>query len=200
MVRLHSLALALVVIAGGFFEQGCTSGYMKEKGGDLLEGLVERGKELVKNEMAAALPALEEKALAFAEKKLAEREAKDLATIDAQLALLGSIDSVTGLLTAKTWRDFDADHDGHPSSGELLKMGAYVSAEGMKRVMAGTMSKDTFLGMEKTTGVASTSLLGGAIATWAITNRRKKAVPDASPQKPVAAGPPPPLPPAPNPA
>lgn len=192
MARWQSLLVALVMIAGGFFEQGCT-GFAKGAGGDAMEGLWEKGKELVKSEIAAAVPALEEKLLAVAEKKIAEREAKDLATIDAQLVLLATVDPITGMSTAKTSRDFDADHDGHLSPAEQLRVGAFITTEGWKRVQAGTMTKETFLGMEKTTGVSLASLLGGTAATAAIMRRRKDsatvAKPAGDPPKPSPAPP-----------
>lgn len=172
MPRWKGIAVALLAIAGGFFESGCS---LRGTAAEFAEGALEKGKEWVKNEVAAAVPALEEKALDFLEKKIAEREQKDMATIDAQLALLCTVDPATGLTSAKVWRDFDADRDGHLTPGENLKLLAFVSVEGLKRVQAGTMTKETFFGMEKSVGVAAASLaVGGGGGAWIANRRRKK--------------------------
>lgn len=173
MHRLGSLLIALVAVVGGFFEQGC-AGSVKDRAGDALEAAWEKGKELIKNEVASALPAVEEKVLAAAEKKLQEQEQKSLASIDAQLALLGTVDPATGMTSAKVWRDFDADRDGHLSAAENLKLLAFVSVEGLKRVQGGTMSKDTFLGMEKNTGIAVAGLGAVQVGMLGIEARRRR--------------------------
>lgn len=189
MKRWQSLVMVLAVVAGGFFSGGCS---LKGTAADLAEGALERGKEWIKNEVTAALPALEEKALAFAEKKLAEREAKDLASIDAQLALLGTVDPATGITASKIWRDFDADRDGHLTPGESLKLAAFVTVEGWKRVQAGTMTKETYLGMEKSVGVGLASLAVGGAGGMAVANRRRKRADAAAAAKPPSTPPPPP--------
>ncbi len=186
MKRWQSCLVALVAIAGGFFEQGCA---VRGMAGEAALAALEKGKEWVKNEVAAAAPALEEKLLAAAEKKLAEQEQKSLASIDAQLVPLGILDMATGVVVTKTWKDFDADHNGHLEPGESLRVAAYITTEGWKKVQAGQMDKSTFIGMEKNTGIAVTAL--GAVQAGMIgiqARRRKRQAAATAPAPTPAAG------------
>lgn len=197
MGRCHGLVFVLLMAIGGSFNTGCTS-YVKDKGSELLEGLVEKGKEIVKNEVAAALPGIEAKLLDIAEKKAKEANQKSLDAINVVLAQVPVIDVLTGLSTQRTWRDFDADRNELIDAGEGFKIQAFVTAEGIKRVQAGTMTASTFLGLEKDAAISGA---GGAVtgaAILAIANRRKKRGEAAAANPPKPAAPPDPKSPVPS--
>lgn len=144
MTRLKGAILILLVIFGGSFSTGCTAAQRAE--------LMDEAKEYV----AKQVPLITEKAVALAEAKLKEKEAKTLAALDAQLAQQKQmvIDPETGLAAevVKKWQDFDDDKDGSLSPGESVKASTFIMTRLAQRVAAGEISKGDAADQAKDTG------------------------------------------------
>jgi len=154
-----------------YFHTELVPGLKKEMGGladAAKDAAVNAGKDLLKDGI--------ETAKTYVDEKLAEKEKKELHAIDEQLAKLAEPDPDTGVLMSKTWRDFDADKDGHLSPGELAALNFYVGKKAYGR--------DDFMTIMKATG-ASSLVLGGIFGAGKL---RKKKPPEA------VAGPAPPGP------
>lgn len=175
-------AMGLMLSVLAMSSVGC-SAYLKEKAQELAEAGLERGKEVIKNELQQVLPKLEEKLTAIAEKKLLEREAKTNAEFDAALLKVAPTDQTTGAKAARIWKDFDADRDGHLSPVEIARLTAYIMVEGPKRVSDGGLTAEEWSATQKgTAGTAGTAAL--AAAAWYGLKRRK----DSLAKKAQAAG------------
>jgi hypothetical protein len=194
MVRWKAFVLVAAVVIGGFFNVGCR-GLIKDRAGDAMEGLLERGKEWVKAEVATALPKIEEKLEAIAEKKLLEQEEKYNAAFDVHLAKVAPDDPVTGGKAAKTWKDFDIDKSGHLEPLEVGRVTAYILTEGPKRVAEGKISAEEWSDTQKNVAKGGTAAAAIATAALYVRNRRKKK--EAQGKTEVAAAGPEPKPPGP---
>jgi hypothetical protein len=116
-------ALAILTLLGSitFFSYGCTVAQRKEllmEAGEAAVAVAKaEGEKILKNVLEELM------------RKAAEKEKEQLAILDAQLAKVAKPDSETGVLQAKTWKDFDADKDTHLSPTELASLTAYVAKE-----------------------------------------------------------------------
>jgi hypothetical protein len=191
MCRGATFLVVLAVLIGGFFSGGCS---LKGVAAEAAEGGYEKLKELIKNEVSGALPGLEAKLEAIAEKKLAEQEAKGFAIFDAELAKVAPPDPVTGGKTAKTWKDFDVDKNGHLEPLEVGRISAYVLLEGKKRFDEGAITKEEWSETQKNTAKGGGIL--GAVAIGAFALKKRKEARDKAAKASASAGPDP-KPPAP---
>lgn len=184
MTRNQKLATILSALLITFFNYGCTSAQRHE--------LLMDAKEIVVKELKDQLPKLKDAAIeastAFAEKKLAEAEAKKLTELDLALAQLKieKEDPDTGMkeTIVKTWKDFDEDKSGTLSSIEAVKLGGWIGAETARRVAAGQMSKDEAGRIGKSSAATLAGLLLILMGKRAVTAVAKKKAP--APATPAA--------------
>ena len=172
-----------------FFNYGCTAAELKASFAEVKKEFKDYAKEVVLPQALAA-------ATKMAEEKLAAEEQKKLAQLDESLAALGSVDPDTGMLSAKTWRDFDVDKDGKPDASEIAMVTRYIATEVGKRVASGEMSKDEASKMVKNSGFTLTALLALFMARRGMNKMRKKKPADAALAAGADPGPAPPQPPS----
>jgi hypothetical protein len=174
MRHLQTVALALAVLLGGFFSSGCS---LEQKAADFLEA---KAKELG--------PILEKRATDAANTAIAAKNTKELAALDAQLALIHLKDQ-DGNDYVKTWKDFSADHgaSGSLAPGEIAKAGLFIAQNTAKSVLSGEITKQQGAQRLKDGGTAlgALGLLG---LLWA--GIKKLANKGAPAPAPVAAAPP----------
>jgi hypothetical protein len=120
--------LTLLIVFGGLFNEGCS---LEQKAADFLEAKV---KELG--------PILEKRAADAADKAIKAKSDKELAALDAQLALIHLKDD-QGNDLVKTWKDFSADHgaSGSLAPGEIAKAGLFIAQNTAKAVATGEITK-----------------------------------------------------------
>lgn len=165
--------LAAAVLALAYALSGCAA--VKQQAKDYGAELKEAGvafyrdvKEEVKKEVAARLPELEQAALDIVtkalEKQAAELKAKELAKLDAQLALFPTTttDELTGVETTvvKTWKDFDADGDGDLNEKEVAALGKEHGVALALAVAKGEISSGQAAQHATGTGLSIAAILG----------------------------------------
>lgn len=177
-MRCLTMALPiLLAICSTFFNTGCTTAQRK----DLMDE--------VKLYAADEFGKLKEKVTSEFEKKVADEETKRLAALDQQLATFGTKDPETGILTQKTWKDFDLDHDGHLSIGETVSVTTYIGTQIAKRVASGEMDKAAAGNAAKSSGATIAVLAALALGRRGVQKIAGKGAPP--PAGPVPPRPPP---------
>lgn len=187
--RKNSIWTVILLACFTFFSYGCTAAQRQE----LLE---EAAQNFKKYATETILPGALKAATDMADKKLAAAEEKKLAQLDESLAALGSVDPDTGMLSSKTWRDFDASKDGKLDSSELAKAGKYIAVEIGKRVASGEMSKGEAGKIAKNSGITLAALLAILMGRRGMDKMRKKKPEDKALAAGATVGPTPPLPPS----
>lgn len=159
-----------------FFHQELVPSLKEEMG-----GLADAAKDAAVNAGKDLLAKGIDQAKDYVDTKLKEKEAKELKLIDEQLAKLAEPDPETGILTAKTWQDFDGDRDGHMNPGELAALNLYVGKKAFGR--------DDFMTIVKAVG-GSSLVLGGIWGGGKLVKRKRP--PNGQPVGPAPPGPAPP--------
>ncbi len=171
-------ALVLSILCLTFFSGGCSAAQRKE--------LLDEVKLYASDEIAKALPGLKDQAGKFAQDKIDALETAQKANLDTQLATINDTDA-SGAVVHKTWKDFDADHDGHLSPSELAAATTYVTTQ----IAKGHANKATTKGALGAIGLLLLAYLGRRGATALLTPK-----PGTTPPAPGGT-PPSPTPPAP---
>lgn len=185
-----STALIPILLAfGSFFEMGCTGAQLKEAGAQLMEGVSAKLKEELPKLKEAAVEEAKKiaeeglkKAAAIAEAKMKEQEERHKTTLNEQLKHYATEDPETGMLTSKTWKDFDADKDDVLDEVEIAKISGYLMTQSAKKGELGTAGKGA--------GGALAALLAIALARRGVNKFAKKPAPVGSgPPAPAGATP-----------
>jgi hypothetical protein len=153
-----------------FFSYGCTTA---QRAALLKEGF-ESAKEYFAENAGKWKDAAVEAAVAAADKKIAEREAAELKALDSQLAQFPMVDAETGVVTVRTWKNFDENNNGKLEENELAKVAAFVMSQTAKKVAAGEMSKDEAGKTAKQTGVTLAALMALLLAKRGVDKFAKK--------------------------
>jgi hypothetical protein len=162
--RLAAPVLALLILSLAFFSGGCSASQRKE--------LMDEVKAYASDEIAKALPGLKDQAGKFAQDKIDALEAAQNANLDSQLATINDTDA-SGAVVHKTWKDFDADHDGHLSPSELATATTYVTTQ----IAKGHASKATTKGALGAIGLLLLAYLGRKGAAVLLTPKPPAAPP-----------------------
>jgi hypothetical protein len=159
-----------------WFHEDLVPGLKEEMGGladAAKDAAIDAGKGLINDGI--------EQAKEYVDKKLAEKEKAELAKIDEQLAKIAEPDPDTGVMMAKTWRDFDSDRDDHLSPGELAALNLYVGKKAWGRDDMATILK----------AVGGSSLvLGGIYGAGKLRKKKPIQNTEAAPSPPAAPPPP----------
>lgn len=192
--RATGLAMTLMVLTT-FFSYGCTfsqrkelldevKSYAVENGKELLGKAVDAGKAYVAENGKAILASAVDASKEYVEKKLAEKEAVELKSLDSQLAMFKTTDA-DGLETTKTWKDFDGDKNGRLEEGELTKIAVFVTTQTARKVASGEMSKDEAGKTAKQTGITLAALMAILLGKRMVDKVAKKAPPPGQPAPPT---------------
>ena len=168
-----------IPLAFALFFSGCSTAKFI---GDAAEAGLARAKKYITENVIPELKAkageladaAKDKAIAYADSKLAEQETKQLAKLDAVLERFAVVDEITGVVTTgKTWKDFDADADGHLGPGELAKVEFFVLKSTALAVAKGEMTKDEGIETVKTASITAL-ILGSVFGGTALLGRARR--------------------------
>lgn len=177
MEKTKTLAITLLMLSGTFFSYGCTTAQRKE----LMDEALANAKAYVAENSKEILAKAAAKAEEIANAKIKEAENKKLGELDAALSNLAVVtkDPDTGIETrsVKSWKDFDEDKNSTLSEGEIVKAGAWITAETARRVASGQMSKDAAKNTGAAAGTALAALLALALAKRGVAAVAKKTNP-----------------------
>jgi len=183
------MVLSLVVLTT-FFDYGCTATQRK----NILDEALVNAKSFVAEEV---LPGIKDKVADAVEAKLLEKEKEKLVQLDEILRSLGDIDPETGMISSKTWSDFDVDRNGELGISEAAKLQVYIIKRTSEKVAAGEISKDEAKKTVKSTGITLATLMAillGKRGVDKLRGKRKKddqALAAGAPTQPSQPRPPP---------